>query len=112
TRAAASAWAVRSTIRSWNEKRSVLRGPRLGVTKPASTSARIVLRGRRRSFSTSRTPNWCTLFLGGLPRGGLGGRCGHRGGLLRRLLLQAGAQGFHQIDDLRALLRSLGHGDL
>src|SRR6185503_14824619 len=111
TRAAASAWAVRSTIRSWNEKRSVLRGPRLGVTKPASTSARIVLRGRRRSFSTSRTPNWCTLFLGGLPRGGLDGR-GRRRGLLRRLLLQAGAQGFHQVDDLGALLRRLGHGDL
>ena len=32
------------------------RGPRAGETKPASTSERIVLRGRRSSLSTSRTP--------------------------------------------------------
>jgi hypothetical protein len=50
---AASACAVRSTIRSWNENSQVLRGPRAGATKPALTSARIVLRGRRSSFSTS-----------------------------------------------------------
>ena len=40
-------------------ERHALRGPRAGETKPASISARIVLRGRRSSFSTSRTPYWC-----------------------------------------------------
>jgi hypothetical protein len=55
TFAAASACAVRSTIRSWNENSQVLRGPRWGATKPALISARIVLRGRRSSFSTSAT---------------------------------------------------------
>src|SRR6185369_11550194 len=118
TLAATSACAVRSTMRSWNEKRHALRGPRAGETKPASIRARMVLRGRRRSFSTSRTPYWCTravpLFLRGLlPRrfcrlGFLG-----RLGLARRLLLEASAQGFHQVDHLAAAgLGCLGKGDL
>ncbi len=57
--AAVSAWAVRRTIRSWNENSQALRGPREGETKPASMKVRIVLRGSRRSFSTSRTPYRC-----------------------------------------------------
>ena len=56
TFAAHSSWAVRSTIRSWKENCQAPRGPRPGVTNPAWTSERTVLRGRRRSFSTSRTP--------------------------------------------------------
>jgi hypothetical protein len=52
----ARACAVRRTIRSRNENCQALRGPRDGETKPASTNVRIVLRGSRRSFSTSRTP--------------------------------------------------------
>src|SRR6185503_19815021 len=118
TLAATSACAVRSTMRSWNENRHALRGPRAGETKPASIRARMVLRGSRRSFSTSRTPYWCTrrcpLFLRCLlPRrlrrlGLLGGL-----GLARRLLLQARAQGFHQVDHLAAgWLGRLGQGDL
>src|SRR5207245_2684905 len=74
TFAAASACAVRSTIRSWNENRYDLRGPRSGDTKPALTRLRIVLRGSRSSRSTSRTPYWCiaggsarALCLRGLP---------------------------------------------
>src|SRR5438046_1380639 len=59
TFASASACAVRSTIRSWKEKRQALRGPRAGETNPAAINARIVLRGRRSNFSTSRTPYWC-----------------------------------------------------
>ncbi len=54
--ASASACAVRSTIRSWKENRHAPRGPRAGVTKPAAINDRIVLRDRRSSFSTSRTP--------------------------------------------------------
>ena len=56
TLAAASACAVRSTIRSWNENCQLRRGPREGVTNPARTSARMVLRGSRRSRSTSCKP--------------------------------------------------------
>jgi len=44
--AEASACAVRRTIRSRNENRQDLRGPRSGVTNPASTKLWIVLRGR------------------------------------------------------------------
>jgi len=43
TFASTSACAVRSTMRSWNVKRHVLRAPRAGETKPAFTSARSVL---------------------------------------------------------------------
>ena len=56
TFAAASACAVRSTMRSWKENCHALRGPRVGETKPARTSVRIVLRERRSIFCTSRTP--------------------------------------------------------
>jgi hypothetical protein len=56
TLALASACAVRSTIRSWNVNCHAPRGPRDGVTNPAAIRARSVLRGRRRSFSTSLTP--------------------------------------------------------
>jgi hypothetical protein len=56
TRASTSACAVRSTIRSWNEKRHAPRAPRDGVTNPASTSERMVLRGSRSSRWTSCTP--------------------------------------------------------
>src|SRR5471030_888777 len=59
TWASASACAVRSTMRSWKENRHALRGPREGETKPAAISVRMVLRGRRSSFSTSRTPYEC-----------------------------------------------------
>src|SRR5712691_4487504 len=138
TLAAASAWAVRSTMRSWNENRNVLRGPRAGETKPALTRLRIVLRGRRSSFSTSRTPYCCMaggpvcprglaeLLSGGLLRGGLrdlGRALGRLAGfgLLRRLsrfrgcagfLVQARAQSLHEVDHLRAALGLLGHLDL
>src|SRR3954468_9012913 len=112
TFAVASACAVRRTIRSWKEKSHALRGPRTGETKPALTSVRIVLRGRCSSFCTSRRPNWCTLFLAGALPGWLGGlrrRCGRRP--LGRFLLEARAQCFHEVDDLGAGLRRLGHGD-
>jgi hypothetical protein len=56
TFASASAWAVRSTIRSWKENCHAPRSPRAGATKPAAISDRMVLRERRSSFSTSRTP--------------------------------------------------------
>jgi hypothetical protein len=56
TCASASACAVRNTIRSWNEKRQLLRAPREGDTNPAETSERIALRERPSSRSTSRTP--------------------------------------------------------
>ena len=48
----------RSTIRALIDAGFVspARGPRAGETNPASISARMVLRGRRNSFSTSRTP--------------------------------------------------------
>ena len=59
TCAGASACAVRSTIRSWNENSQALRGPRAGDTNPASTRLWMVLRGRRSSRSTSRTPYGC-----------------------------------------------------
>ena len=49
TFAEASAWAVRSTIRSWNENSQALRGLRAGETNPASTRLWMVLRGRRSS---------------------------------------------------------------
>jgi hypothetical protein len=39
-----------------NENCQAPRGPRTGETNPASISARIALRGRCSSFSTSRTP--------------------------------------------------------
>src|SRR5678815_375547 len=109
TLAIVSACAVRRAIRSWNEKRQALRGPRAGETKPAATSERMVLRGSCSSFSTSRTPYCCTYFLlfrGFLRRGFFGLR------FPRRFLFQAGAQGFHEIDHLPALLRLLGGGDL
>src|SRR6266581_2170147 len=139
TLAAASAWAVRSTMRSWNENRNILRGPRAGETKPALTRLRIVLRGRRSSFSTSRTPYCCmaggpvrSLGLarllpgGGLLRSGLRGLSRALGrfarfGFLRRLsrfrgcagfLVQARSQRFHEVDHLRAALGLLGHRDL
>src|SRR5688572_29445214 len=56
TLAAASACAARIRMRSWNEKRHALRGPRAGETKPAFTRLWIVLRGKRSSLTTSRTP--------------------------------------------------------
>ena len=40
-------------------ERHASRGPRAGETKPAAIKARIVLRGRRSSVSTSRTPYGC-----------------------------------------------------
>jgi hypothetical protein len=59
TLAATSDCAVRSTIRSRNENFSERRGPRSGVTKPASTNARIVLFGNPSNFSVSCTPYRC-----------------------------------------------------
>ncbi len=59
TCASASAWAVRSRIRSWKENIHVLRGPRAGFTNPAATKARMALRGRRSNLSTSWTPYGC-----------------------------------------------------
>src|SRR6266704_1451836 len=137
TLAAASAWAVRRTMRSWNEKRNVLRGPRAGETKPALTRLWIVLRGRRSSFSTSRTPYCCMagrpvfalpveLFPRSLFHSRLSGFSRAFGwfarfGLLRRLrrlrgrarfLVQARAQRLHEVDDLRAAFGLLGHRDL
>jgi len=56
TLASTSACAVRSTMRSWNEKRHAPRAPRAGVTNPAWTSERMVLRGRRSRRWTSCTP--------------------------------------------------------
>src|SRR5581483_1853082 len=127
TLAAASACAVRSTIRSWNEKSSERRGPRAGDTNPAFTRLWIVLRERLSSRSTSRTPYWCIacgrgLLLRRLFRGrGLCGRAPRglaRLGLLglrrrRAFLLEARAQRLHQVDHLApALRRFLGHGDL
>ena len=56
TLASTSACAVRRTIRSWNENRQAPRAPRVGVTNPASTSERMVLRGRRSRRWTSCTP--------------------------------------------------------
>ena len=46
---------VRSTIRSWNEKRYCRRGPRVGLTNPPLISPWIVPRDSRRTRSTSRT---------------------------------------------------------
>src|SRR5712691_1340383 len=137
TLAAASAWAVRRTIRSWNENRKVLRAPRAGETKPALTRLRIVLRGRRSSFSTSRTPYCCMagrpvfalpveLFPRSLFHSRLSGFSRALGrlarfGLLRRLsrfrgcagfLVQARAQRLHEVDDLRAAFGLFGHRDL
>src|SRR6202171_1773321 len=135
TFASASACAVRSTIRSWNENSHALRGPRAGDTNSAAINARIVLRGRPSSFSTSPTPYGCIKAL--LCVLGLGfdtlARRRRRGGRLlrplgrlarfslwlarlgrcRSLLLEAGAQRFHEVDDLRAsTLGRLGQGDL
>src|SRR5688572_19230075 len=117
--------AVRSTIRSWKEKRRALRGPRAGDTKPADTRARTVARGRRSSRSTSSTPYGLTAPAGSLgvfadllrSRSGHGGYRalgrlallvgrGRRGlGLRGRggLLLEARAQGLHEVDHLRGL---------
>src|SRR5690349_25080499 len=112
TLAAESACAVRSTMRSWKEKRQALRGPRLGVTKPACTSMRMVLRGSRRSCCTSRTPYGCTgLFLGGRLARGLGRRRLGRSGALRGLFLEARAQRLHEIDHLARRLRRFGKGN-
>src|SRR5688572_19083824 len=123
-----SARAARSTMRSWNEKRYSRRGPRVGVTKPTSMRLRMVLRGRCRTRSMSRTLYDCIGRPGkGLPTTGLA--CGLRrlldalgflaraelgGRLFRRLgAFQAGAQRLHQIDDLAAALGfDFGHGDL
>src|SRR5438552_8879799 len=138
TFASASACAVRSTIRSWNENSHALRGPRAGDTNSAAINARIVLRGRPSSFSTSPTPYGCIkALLWGLSLGfdtlARRRRRGRRSGRLLRplrrlarfglwlarlggcrgLLLEAGAQRFHEIDDLRAsTLGRLGQGDL
>src|SRR5687768_11100104 len=126
-------WAVRSTIRSWKEKRQALRAPRAGATKPAATSARMVSRGRRSRRSTSPTPYGCVTapdcvlrvflyFLRGRnrrqrPLGRLALLLGRgRGGLRlrrrRRLLLQARAQRLHEVDHLRADLGLVGERDL
>src|SRR5580658_463050 len=53
--ASMSARAVRSTIRSWNEKRYSRRGPRAGCTNPARINLRVVSGASRRTRSTSRT---------------------------------------------------------
>src|SRR5262249_18483420 len=133
TLASASACAVRSTIRSWKEKRHALRGPRVGETNPAAISARMVLRGRRSSFSTSRTPYCCMTrlprkrsgFFAGLARGGHR-RLGHRFRALGRLaggfrlgarrrggaFFQARAERVHEVDDLGAGLWLFGQRDL
>ena len=50
-----SARAVRSTIRSWKEKRYSRRAPRAGLTKPALMRLRVMSGESRRTRSTSRT---------------------------------------------------------
>src|SRR5215469_10591724 len=55
TFASLSAPAVRSTIRSWKEKRYSRRAPRAGLTKPALMRLRVVSGESRRTRSTSRT---------------------------------------------------------
>src|SRR5438552_12658506 len=67
--------------------------------------------------SRPRAPHTDALFLGGLACRGLGllGLLGALGRLARfgfRFLLEAGAQRFHEIDDLGAGLGRFGHGDL
>src|SRR6185369_15637576 len=82
TFASANACAVRSTMRSWKEKRWLLRTPRAGDTKPAATNARMVLRGRRRRRSTSSTPYGCVTCCGTGRRSALRGALARgRGGL-------------------------------
>src|SRR5439155_6726223 len=131
TFAAASACAVRSTMRSWKEKSQRLRGPCSGVTKPAATKARMVARGTRSSRSTSATPYW---FIARPMRGPLGlrllardrgsglgalRRLARRGGgslgflrLRRAFPLEARAQRLHEVDHLRGRCGLLGERDL
>src|SRR5216117_59336 len=64
--------------------------------------------------SRPRAPHTDALFLGGLACRGLGllGALGRLARFRFRLLLEACAQRFHEIDDLGAGLGRFGHGDL
>src|SRR4029077_18138073 len=130
--ASMSARAVRSTIRSWKEKRYSRRGPRAGCTKPARIRLRVVSGASCRTRSTSRTlyeripiarrrraPSGVTLVLARH----LGGFFDALGSLARTQArdLRAGALGLgeartqclHQVDDLAfSGWRCFGHGDL
>ena len=94
-------------------------GPRAGRDESASINARIVLRGRRSSFSTSRTPDWCMAadrlllrpryLLAVFSRSGSAcwprlGACAFQTAaraLVRALSSRGSRERFHKIDDLR-----------
>ena len=116
-----SARAVRSTIRSWKEKRYSRAAPRAGFTNPPLISPRMVPRDRRRTRSTSRTLYDCILrrvaaITAWSPCGRpwraarhasapCAGRAVVADGARGFGLLEAGAQRFHEIDDFAAALR-------
>src|ERR1700680_5156076 len=123
--ASMSARAVRSTIRSWKEKRYSRRGPRAGWTNPARMRLRVLSGASCRTRSTSRTLSEripisrrrraaTAVALARLARH-LGGLLDALGSLARTQArdLRAGtfglcetcAQCLHEIDDLALSLR-------